>query len=57
MRKFYKNMADGRMTFADIKQYYDSWRGSYRKYDSKSKLHKLDKFFNELFKEEMKNGK
>ena len=57
LRKFYKNMADGRMTFADIKQCYDSWRGSYRKYDSKSKLHKLDKFFNELIKEEMKNGK
>lgn len=55
--KFKKLLKDNRMGYADILNCYRSWRGSYRKYDSGEKLHKLDVYFCELFKEELKNVK
>ncbi|WP_051533387.1 reverse transcriptase domain-containing protein [Anaerovibrio sp. RM50] len=53
---FYKLLMDGRITLAKVKQCYKSWRGTYKKYDSKTKLFKLDKYFKKIFKEDYKNG-
>lgn len=47
--KFKKLHSDGTMTLDDIINCYKSWRGSYIKYDSKKKIHKLDKLFLGIF--------
>jgi len=53
---FNRLMQNGRITLDKVKQCYRSWRGTYRKYDSKTKLFKLDKFFMKIFKEDFKDG-
>lgn len=55
--KFRRLLTKGRMSFNQIKLCYGSWRGTYWKYDSKLKILRLDRLFNTLFKEEMKNGR
>lgn len=43
--KFKGLYKDGTMTLDDIINCYKSWRGGYYKYNSKKKIHKLDKLF------------
>lgn len=51
--KFYRLLYEGKMSFPRIQSCYLSWRGTYKKYDSKTKLRKMDRYFNKLFKEWM----
>ena len=51
LRQFRRLYQEGRMSFDKVLHNYLSWRGTYRKYDSKKKLYKMDKYFQELFKE------
>lgn len=55
LKKFQKLVKHGRMTCEQVWNCYKSWRGDYEKYDSAEKLRKLDKYFNELFKEAKEN--
>ena len=46
----YKNLLDnGKCNLNDIVNWYKSWRGNYIKYDSKSKIYKLDFYMINLF--------
>lgn len=49
LRKYKKLCDTGKMTVEHITQCYKGWRGTYRKYDSGYKLHRLDKYFEKLF--------
>lgn len=51
LKRFQRLYKNGRMSLEDIKQCYKSWRGTYQKYDSGVKLHRLNKYFYQLFKE------
>ena len=51
LKRFYESYKAGRMSYQHIKQCYQSWRGTYKRYDSGAKLRKLDNYFNTLFKE------
>lgn len=57
LRKFYQQYTAGKMSYNHIKQCYDSWRGSYKRYDSGIKLRKLDKYFHQLFLGGKENGR
>lgn len=57
LNKFRRLLYNNKMTYLDILECYKSWRGNYAKYDSGVKLHRLDKYFVKLFKEETKNDK
>lgn len=51
LKRFHESYKVGRMSYQHIKQCYQSWRGTYKRYDSGAKLRKLDNYFNTLFKE------
>lgn len=55
--KFRHLLDEGKMSYKHIELCYGSWKGTYWKYDSKTKLLRLDRLFNKLFKEEIKNGR
>lgn len=46
----YKRLVDlGKLPLLDVIDWYKSWRGSYRKYDSGLKIHRLDQYVKKLF--------
>lgn len=49
LKEFRRLYEQGRMSLEHIKECYQSWRGTYRKYDSSTKLKKMDDYFKELF--------
>lgn len=51
LKKYQRMFLTGKMSYPNIKQCYDSWRGSYKKFDSGATLHKLDLYFRSLFQE------
>ncbi len=57
LKRFHRQYMAGKMAYDHIKKCYDSWRGSYKRYDSGIKLRKLDKYFYELFLGGKKNGR
>lgn len=57
LKKFRKLYEQGRMSLEHIRQCYRSWRGTYRKYDSGTRLKKMDDYFNLLFGKDDKYGK
>ena len=57
LKKFRKLYEQGRMSLEHIRQCYQSWRGTYRKYDSGTRLKKMDDYFKTLFGKDDKHGK
>lgn len=57
LKKFRKLYEQGRMSLEHIRQCYQSWRGTYRKYDSGARLKKMDDYFKTLFGKDDKHGK
>lgn len=56
IKQFHKLYLQGRITYSHALDCYKSWRGTYKRYDSGTKLKKLDEYFKKLFKtEEDKN--
>lgn len=49
IKKFHNLYVNGKMSLYDILLCYRSWRFSYIKFDSKSKIHILDRFFVQTF--------
>ena len=49
LRKHKRMCDEGRFTAEQAASCYRSWRGTYSKYDSGYKIHRLDKLFEELF--------
>lgn len=47
----------GKITYNHALECYKSWRGTYKRYDSGTKLKKLDEYFKKLFMEEKNNGR
>lgn len=49
IKQLYRLYQRGRITYGHALECYKSWRGTYAKYDSGTKLKKLDKYFESLF--------
>lgn len=49
LKKFRKLMDAGKMSFADVRCSYDSWKGGVSHYDSYNVVKSMDKLFDELF--------
>ena len=56
LKKYRELMDEGKMTFEDVRQSYDSWKGDVEHYDSYRTVKSMDKLFNELFIEPFKGG-
>lgn len=57
LKDFRRLYDEGRMSLGHIRQCYQSWRGTYRKYDSGTKIKKMDDYFKTLFGKDDKHGK
>lgn len=49
LKKFRELMDAGKMSFADVRCSYDSWKGGVSHYDSYNVVKSMDKLFDELF--------
>lgn len=57
IKQLHRLYLHGRITYCHALGCYKSWRGTYTKYDSGTKLKKLDGYFKNLFKEGKKSGR
>lgn len=53
LKKYRQLVNKGDIPFIDVYNSYKSWVGTYKKFDSKYELLKLDNYFKELFKKEL----
>ena len=49
-----RKLNEGTVTFADVKQAYNSWKGHIKHFDSYRTMRNMDKLFQELFSEEIR---
>ncbi len=49
LEKLWKLLDEGKVSFADVRCSYASWRGGVQHYDSYTILKNMDKLFDELF--------
>ena len=50
LKKLKKKLDEGKITFADVQQAYNSWKGYIGYFDSYRTMRSTDKLFNQLFK-------
>ncbi len=52
-----RKLDEGQVTFDDVKQAFNSWKGHIKHFDSYRTTRNMDKLFNELFQTEINNEK
>ena len=52
-----RKLDEGQVTFGDVKQAFNSWKGHIKHFDSYRTTRNMDKLFNELFQTEINNEK
>lgn len=49
LKSYARKLQEGRMTYKDIENAYQSWRGNVSKFNNKKSINSMDKLYNQLF--------